>query len=240
MRESVRRGYDELAGAYAASRTGNPATATLRAEFHERLPADARVLDAGCGPGRPVLADLAERVRAVGLDFSRTQLRLAVDNAPDAALAAGDMARLPFARDAFDGIVAFWSLIHVPRGAHPAVVAEFARVLRPGGHLLVLEGTGRWQGSNPDWLDSGVEMTWAMAGADATRAHCHRAGFTITDGWRVPEALDEPEAGGGPVRIPQPDRYPRQRDESVRNEGRGESDGGELPWTVFLARLDPE
>lgn len=254
MKETVRDGYDALGEAYAASRTGNPAMRTPRAAFRDTLPADARVLDAGCGPGDPVLAALNAESDAVGLDISRTQLDLAARNAPGAGLAQGGLGRLPFADDSFDGIVALWSLIHVPLGDHTDVLAEFARVLRPGGTLLVLEGRNRWQGSNPDWLDAGTEMQWAMAGAEATRAHCHRAGFTITDGWWVPETLDEPRRNPEAVRIPHPDRQPAEREQATdtdTDEQGDDASGDELasgddaddverPWTVFLARLERE
>ncbi|NIS29986.1 MAG: methyltransferase type 11, partial [Actinobacteria bacterium] len=54
-----------------------------------------------------------------------------------------------------------------------------ARELRPGGRLLVSEGADEWVGDNPDWLDTGVRMEWAVAGADATRAQLRAAGFEV-------------------------------------------------------------
>lgn len=60
-------------------------------------------------------------------------------------------------------------------------------MLRPGGRVLVSEGLSEWQGSNPDWLDSGSEMQWHMAGADATREQLRDAGFAIVDEWGATE-----------------------------------------------------
>jgi SAM-dependent methyltransferase len=185
QRDSVRRAYDGLAEAYAAHRSTDGRDVEILSEFLRRLPDEPRLLDAGCGQGTPVLRRLDSAGRAVGLDFSAEQLRLAADAVPDAPLALGDLTRLPFAPDVFDGIVSFHALIHVPLAEHQTVADEFARVLRPGGRLLVSEGPGEWRGSNPDWLDTGVEMQWSIAGAAATRTHLENAGFTVVDEWAV-------------------------------------------------------
>ena len=191
----VRSSYDDLAETYAEHRsTDEPATAVLQ-EFLAETPAPVeRVLDAGCGHGEPVLTRIEETATGVGLDASREMLRLAART--DARrLAQGDMTRLPFATESFDAVVAFWSLIHVPLADHPTVIEEFARVLEPGGRVLVCEGSQPWVGENPDWLDSGVGMQWAIAGAERTREQLHDAGLTVTEAWGVPETLGEDEDG---------------------------------------------
>lgn len=210
----VQQGYDELGDAYAAHRSGEGQGMDVLSAFLEAVPESARVLDAGCGPGRPGLSHLIDEVSAVGLDFSGEQLQLAAEHAPGAALVRGDMTSLPFAAETFDAVVAYWSLIHIPLEDHRTVIDEFARVLRPGGRVLVCEGTERWVGENPDWLDSGVGMEWEIAGAEATREQLHGAGFEITDSWGVPETLEDDEASEGDV----------------------ENDADD-DWTFFAARL---
>ncbi|MGQ3328158.1 class I SAM-dependent methyltransferase [Halorubrum sp. FL23] len=189
----VRRGYDELAEAYAADRNEDGCGREVLAQFRRGLPESARVLDAGCGQGTPVLRDLSGSTTATGVDVSRAQLELAADRVPDAALAQGDMAALPFDDGAFDAVTAYHSLIHVPRDQHQAVVDEFARVLADGGQLLCSEGPAEWRGTNPDWLDTGVEMQWHIAGAEATRDQLQTAGFAIEREWEVGDSLDEGE-----------------------------------------------
>lgn len=134
---TVRRSYDELAPVYAARRSEADRSLDFLRAFIEPLSSSARVLDAGCGGGTPVLSRLSSIARAVGLDFSREQLRLARHNAPGAALVEADMTSTPFEDDTFDAIVAYWSLIHVPIDDHARTIEEFARILRPGGRLLV-------------------------------------------------------------------------------------------------------
>lgn len=180
-KDAVRRGYDDLAETYAAERSADGTGTDVLRRFLESVPASARLLDAGCGQGTPVLRERGADGSPVGVDFSREQLRLAAATAPDAALAQGDVMRLPFADDAFDVVTAYHSLIHVPLEEHQTVVDEFARVLRPGGRVLLTEGTAEWQGTNPDWLETGVEMQWHVAGPEATREHLRTAGFAIED-----------------------------------------------------------
>ncbi|MFW6317586.1 MAG: class I SAM-dependent methyltransferase, partial [Halorubrum sp.] len=190
-KDAVRRGYDALAEAYAADRNEDGRGREVLSLFLDRLPESERVLDAGCGQGTPVLRDLRASATATGLDISRTQLRLAAERVPDATLAQGDMTRLPFRDGAFDAVTAYHSLIHVPSEQHQAVVDEFARVLGSGGRLLCSEGPEEWSGTNPDWLDTGVEMQWHIAGAEATQEHLRNAGFVVERSWTVDDSLAE-------------------------------------------------
>jgi len=199
-RDTVRAGYDALGETYAAERSFGG----VQRDLLDRLVAGARagsdgaprLLDAGCGPG-PALAALPEDVRGVGLDFSTTQLALAAERAPSAALARGDLAALPFADGAFDGVVSLGALLHVPNADQPAVLDEFARVLRPGGHLLVSDGAGGWAGENPDWLGAGVHMTWEITGIDAVAAGLTDRGFEVLAREDSPDELAEDDDDAG-------------------------------------------
>jgi ubiquinone/menaquinone biosynthesis C-methylase UbiE len=195
-RDAVRRAYDEMAETYAAERSEDGRGMEILADFLDSLSDEPCVLDAGCGQGTPVLRRLAaatdtDAANPVGLDFSAGQLRLASENVPDAPLVRGDMTALPFRDDAFDAVTAFHSLIHVPFGDHRTVLDEFARVLRPGGRVLLTEGCEEWSGENPDWLDSGVEMQWDIAGAAATKEQLTDAGFAVVGEWEVVDTLND-------------------------------------------------
>ncbi len=185
-RRAVREAYDEMADIYGERETSETRPEPLK-RFLGDLDAGDRLLDAGCGQGETLAAADAT---GVGLDFSLEQLRRARKRT-DAALVQGDMTTLPFADDAFDAACALYSLIHVPLEEHRTVIDEFARVLRPGGTLLVTEGECEWVGSNPDWLDSGSEMRWEIAGEDATREDLRAAGFDVRGTWSVPDPTTE-------------------------------------------------
>lgn len=95
------------------------------------------VADVGCGPGYVTrhLADLG--VEAFGIDLSPEMVALARRDHPDLRFEVGTMTDLDLADRSVAGVVAFWSVIHVPDDAVPGVFEQFRRVLRPGGPLLV-------------------------------------------------------------------------------------------------------
>lgn len=179
-RKTVRAGYDELGRTYAERRTIDATERALLERALEPGPPTPRVLDAGCGPG-PTLAELTDHSRAIGLDFSAEQLDLAAETAPEAAVVRGDTAALPFAADSFDAAVSLGVLMHLPDAVQDAAIGEFERVLRPGGRLLVSDGAGSWVGENPDWLGSGVTMTWEIAGIDAVATALEDVGFELLE-----------------------------------------------------------
>lgn len=99
---------------------------------------EGRVLDAGCGNG--FFFDAARGMagpsaQLVGLDLSQRMLELARKHHP--TLVRGDATRLPFADGAFDTVLARSLLHHLPDP--DAGAREIARVLRPGGELIVLD-----------------------------------------------------------------------------------------------------
>jgi SAM-dependent methyltransferase len=177
-RRELERAWDELAEPYAASRRADGDDAALIDELLESIPADAAVLDVGCGDGRRTLANLTG-VDRIGLDLSRRQLELAADAVPDSELLQGDLATLPLAANAVDAITAYHSVFHVPQREHPAVYAEFARVLRPGGRLLVTGSSGRYETVRDNWLGSGQAMFFSTPGPPETRKALERAGFDL-------------------------------------------------------------
>jgi len=96
------------------------------------------VLDAGCGTG--ILAsrvrDGAPGVHVVGCDLSLGMLRRARERAPLGAWVQADAARLPLRDGALDAVVSTHAFHFVPgRGA---ALAEFCRVLAPGGLLAIV------------------------------------------------------------------------------------------------------
>jgi SAM-dependent methyltransferase len=95
------------------------------------------VLDVGCGTGYVTGYLHDAGVAAFGVDLSPEMIAIARRDHPDLRFEVGTMTDLDLADDSVAGIVAFWSVIHVPDHAMPDVCEEFRRVLRPQGRLLV-------------------------------------------------------------------------------------------------------
>jgi SAM-dependent methyltransferase len=97
------------------------------------LPA-GRALDAACGTGRLAAQLVADGHDVIGVDSSPDMLAVARAKLPQAVFAQGDLAALPVPAASVDVVTCGLALPHVPALA-PAF-AEFARVLRPGGHVI--------------------------------------------------------------------------------------------------------
>ncbi|MCB9541180.1 MAG: alpha/beta fold hydrolase [Myxococcales bacterium] len=100
-----------------------------------------RLLDCGCGPGG-ITRGLAAAVapgRVVGLDLDRALLQRARRDAPDHAITwtRASATALPFADARFDVVFAHTLLMHLDDP--PAVLAEWRRVLRPGGRIALVD-----------------------------------------------------------------------------------------------------
>ena len=99
---------------------------------------DERVLDAGTGAGALALALAPHVAEVVGVDVEPELLARARERAPaNATFEEADATRLPFADASFDLTGTLRTLHHVHRPE--LVVAELARVTRPGGHVLVVD-----------------------------------------------------------------------------------------------------
>lgn len=191
-KRAIRDGYDAIVDEYLAHRTSEHADQSHLDWLCDRLADGGRVLDAGCGAGMPVAERLADDHDVVGIDLSREQLHRAREHVAQARFVQGDMSALGFAEDSFDAVCAFFSLIHVPLDEHASVAAAFHRVLRPGGlAVLTVGGMDGWDGNNPDWLETGVEMRWSFPDTETSARQLDDAGFEILDKGSIADSAFE-------------------------------------------------
>jgi ubiquinone/menaquinone biosynthesis C-methylase UbiE len=130
----VSSGYDAWAPRYDEP---NPAVTADETEVRDLL-ADVTghvALDAACGTGRHA-AYLHERgFEVIGVDFNRSMLTVAESKVAGGDFRLGDLNALPVDDESVDVVVCSLALTHVERIA--PVIAEFARVTRPGGVVIV-------------------------------------------------------------------------------------------------------
>jgi SAM-dependent methyltransferase len=114
-------------------------TAALLNSLLDSMPAGrtAAGLDAGCGTGFNALAlEGARGLRMFGVDLAPLGIAYCRKRGFDRS-AVASITQLPFADSGFDLTISLDVLSHLPRGDDQKALAEFARVLRPGGNLLI-------------------------------------------------------------------------------------------------------
>lgn len=138
----TRAAYDTVAVDYAKLLDDNlansPMDRAMLGIFAEYVLADGgQVADIGCGPGRITIHLDSLGVPVFGIDLSPGMVAEARHRYPHLRFEVGAMAELDLPETSLGGILAWYSIIHTPPELLPAVFAEFARVLVPGGHLLL-------------------------------------------------------------------------------------------------------
>ncbi|MFF2379259.1 MULTISPECIES: class I SAM-dependent methyltransferase [unclassified Streptomyces] len=128
--------YEKEAAAYDAGRGGEPRAEAAAKAVLGLVPEAARtLLDTACGTGTVTrrLAGARPWSRVTGVDAAHSMTRLAAARLPGSVIRA-DSRRLPFADATFDAVTSVW-LLHLPDSGADVrdIVAECARVLRPGG-----------------------------------------------------------------------------------------------------------
>jgi ubiquinone/menaquinone biosynthesis C-methylase UbiE len=145
-------GWDERTGAGSVDHLAALASALLHVK-----PAPDRALDVGTGTGEGALLIAREfpQARVRGVDISDEMIRAAVakvglDPEGRVAFRTADAARLPYDDESFDLVV------HLNM---PPFLAEVARVLRPGGHVVVASS---WGPATPFYTPPSV-LDWGFA-----------------------------------------------------------------------------
>src|SRR6476660_1640563 len=127
--EYVQRFYNEL--------QHKPLDRKLLDRFAASLQEIGLACDLGCGPGH-VARYLHERgAKVCGIDVSPKMVEFARCLNSEIDFSQGDMLELGVENEAWAGVAAFYSIIHIPPGEIVRALRELRRVLRPGGLLLL-------------------------------------------------------------------------------------------------------
>jgi trans-aconitate methyltransferase len=207
-------------------RANSSAQLALARDFLGRLaiPADARVLDVGCGDGK--VTALIEAASVTGCDRSAEMVELAHREHPECRFVVADARELPFDAE-FDVVVSFTAL-HWVVERHVDALSGMRRALVPGGRVAVtfpgagnmaqLAETAAEVSARPAWADAfaGFRFPWFMPAAAVYRPLVDAAGLEVTrlDLVQKDVAHAGPEGLAGWVRttwMPYTDRLPPDR-----------------------------
>ncbi|PNS15104.1 hypothetical protein CAC42_2333 [Sphaceloma murrayae] len=190
--------YDSLAAWYLQWTTSTPSP---RQRYIRSLLSLVRsrphILELGCGPGIPVLRLLLdEGCSVVANDISSVQIGMARERCPTATFVPGDMTRLDFEKESFDGAICFFAIFHLPRGEQKGMLRRIFDWIRPGGVFVVNFATVDEEEIHGEMMGRG--MFWSSFGVEESRGMLKEVGFEVVQ-------CEEVVAGDGELEEGDPD-----------------------------------
>jgi ubiquinone/menaquinone biosynthesis C-methylase UbiE len=187
---ATRTSYNAVAGSYAEAMSDElrhkPLDRALLTAFAEEVrqvgrgERESRVWDVGCGPGHVTefLAGLG--LNAAGLDLSEAMIAQARKRYPGLEFSTGSMTALPAPDGSRDGLVSFYSLIHMIDDADlRAALAEYRRVLAADGLLLLAVHAGQEVRHSTEWFGAEVDVYFRFFDPDWLSTELAQAGFAV-------------------------------------------------------------
>jgi SAM-dependent methyltransferase len=225
---TTRAAYDTLATDYAEHTRGNlasqPLDRAMLTGFAELVRAAGLgpVADIGCGPGHATAHLHAMGLRAFGVDLSPEMVALARQAHPGPRFDEGTMTALDVPDATLGGILARYSIIHLPTEQLPRVFAEFHRVLAPGGHLLLVFQVGDERRHRTEAYGHQISLPYYLRPPDRVAELLGQAGLAVHARMvREPEQEETVPRASLLARKPADpaERDPAERDPAERDPG---------------------
>jgi len=142
-RKNVYKVYNKIGKWFAENRYADSVEKVYLDKMLQSLPSNAKVLDLGCGDGKPILEYfITHKVNVLGIDASEQMLELAKNNFPTTKFILQDMRELQL-DEKFDAVIAWHSFFHLPAADQPDMFYIFSQHLNANGILLFTSGTER-------------------------------------------------------------------------------------------------
>jgi ubiquinone/menaquinone biosynthesis C-methylase UbiE len=148
--------------------------------FSAKFNKDSLICDAGCGPSGHIGRYLFDKgIKVVGVDISEKCVELARLNNPKMKFECADISKMPFDDNSFDGLISYYSIINTPKFYVGRIFAEFRRVLKPSGSLLVAVKAGTVEGYIDDLLRIKTKIYSSLFTQKEIVAYFSQAGFLL-------------------------------------------------------------
>jgi len=184
-RKEYKTSYDLVADEYVRRIFDELQHKPLDRQLLDRFAASVRdvgpVCDMGCGPGHVARYLHEHGVQVCGVDLSPAMVERARRLVPGVEFRQGDMMALDAPDAAWAGIVAFYSIIHIPRDDMAQALGELRRVLQPGGMLLLAFHIGDDTIHLDEWWGQKVCVDFFFFGSDEVADYLHATGFEIEE-----------------------------------------------------------
>lgn len=135
--------YNKVAEKYTDQYFSDKTDIPLIDKFLSFLPKKATILDVGCGPGQHTNYMIEKGFNVEGIDLSKEMIRIAKKKVPEGIFSIKDIRNLSFSDNSFDGLLAAYSLIHIPTKELHLTLRGFYRVLKPKGYMLLIVQKGK-------------------------------------------------------------------------------------------------
>lgn len=118
--------------------------------FSQKLKPDSFICDVGCGPSGHIGKYMIDKGHKVtGIDISQKCIDIANEHNPQIEFKVMDMMNTTFEDSTFDAIISFYSVIHTPKKHITSLLAEYSRILKEDGKLLLVVK----KGTSEDFID---------------------------------------------------------------------------------------
>jgi SAM-dependent methyltransferase len=199
---ATRASYDSMAVEYAdvtsADLDTKPLDRALFAAFAELVRAGGNrpVADLGCGSGRVTVVLNGLGLDAFGVDLSPEMVAVARRAHPGVRFEVGSMLALDLPSASLGGILAYYSIIHLPPERRSEVFTEFHRVLAPDGQVMLTFQVGDERGHRSEAFGRNIDLDWYRLRPDEVAELLRGAGFEV---WativRQPDATERTPQG---------------------------------------------
>lgn len=180
--EPLRAGYAPVARAYREALldelAGKPLDRAFLAAFAERC-AGRPILEVGCGPGQVARFLAGQGADVEGSDLSPEMIAEARDAHPGLRFTVADMQALPHPTASLGGVVAFYAIVHRGPDELAAPLAEWRRVLAPGGLLALAFHLGDGAIHVDELFGCATSLDFFLHRPEAVVGALAAAGFTL-------------------------------------------------------------
>lgn len=171
--------YEKIASKYAAQYFDDMVDVPYIDKFLSKLPAKAKILDVGSGPGQFAKYMAEKGFEVVGIDFSKEMVAIAKEKVPTVDFRHMDMRHLDFPDNSFDGVFSAYSLIHIPSEEVLATLKGFHRVLKAGGYVEIAVQKGEADKIIDEPFMPTEKMFFNFFTEERISNYLKEAGFTI-------------------------------------------------------------
>ncbi|MEU5978377.1 class I SAM-dependent methyltransferase [Streptomyces sp. NPDC047315] len=189
--------FDALGADYERAFAHSPAHHESLRRLLAELAPGSRVLDVGCGTGRPTARTLVDAGhRVLGVDVSPVMVDLATRQVPGGSFARADVRTLDLADGSYDAVCVYFSLLQMSRDEQVRLIHRIARALVPGGRLAIATVPLDVEDVAVDFMGQPVRVT--SFDAEAFTAVVTGAGFTVRWSHRAALELPDPNSPAEP------------------------------------------